>query len=168
LNSVHAMETACHNVATPLQRLEYALHPWVIFVIMPLFAFFNAGLPLQDIPVATAIVHPGTLGCLLGLLVGKPVGISLASYLAVRSGVATLPANVQWTHIIGAGMLGGIGFTMSLFISGLSFVDIHLLNYSKLGVLLGSTFSAFAGLLFLYIATFKDSHVYEEVRPSTN
>ena len=158
LNSVHALETACHNVATPLQRLEHALHPWVIFVIMPLFAFFNAGLPLHDIPLSTAAVHPVTLGCLLGLFIGKPVGISLASYLAVRTGVADLPSGVKWAYIIGAGMLGGIGFTMSLFISGLSFVDASLLNYSKLGVLVGSILSASAGLILLYIASGRDSH----------
>lgn len=163
LNSVHALESACHNVATPLQRLEHALHPWVIFVILPIFAFCNAGLSLQDMPVASAAVHPVTLGCLLGLFIGKPVGISLASYFAVRTGVATLPANVQWTHIIGAGMLGGIGFTMSLFISGLSFMDVQLLNYSKLGVLLGSILSASAGLLFLSISAYRDTIVYEAV-----
>ena len=162
LNSVHAVENACHNVETPLQRLEYALHPWVIFLILPIFAFFNAGLPLHDIPAASAAVHPVTLGCLLGLFIGKPVGITLASYLAVRTGVATLPANVRWAHIIGAGMLGGIGFTMSLFISGLSFVDVQLLNYSKLGVLLGSIISASLGLIFLSISVYRDSRAYEE------
>jgi len=102
------------------------------------------------------------LGCLLGLFIGKPVGITLASYLAVRTDVATLPANVRWTHIIGAEMLGGIGFTMSLFISGLSFVDAQLLNYSKLGVLLGSIISACTGLIFLSFSAYRDSRSYEE------
>ena len=168
LNSIHSMETACQNVATPLQRLEHGLHPWVIFVIMPIFAFFNAGLPLHDIPVASAVVHPVTMGCFLGLLIGKPVGISLASYLAVRAGIATLPANVRWMHIIGAGMLGGIGFTMSLFISGLSFTEPLLLNYSKLGVLVGSIFSATAGLGFLSFAVYRENKVYEEALPVTS
>lgn len=153
LNAIHAMELACHNVETPLQRLEHALHPWVVYAILPVFAFFNAGLPLYDMPVVSAALHPVTLGCVLGLLVGKPVGISLAAYIAVRTGVATLPAHVRGIHIVGAGMLGGIGFTMSLFISGLSFMDAQLLNYSKLGVLSGSILSAMAGLVFLYVAS---------------
>lgn len=104
-----------------------------------------------------------TLGCFIGLLVGKPIGISLASYLAVRSGVATLPINVRWNHIVGAGMLGGIGFTMSLFISGLSFTDTYLLNCSKLGVFSGSILSALAGLAFLGFFVYRDQSVYEEI-----
>jgi len=157
LNSIHSLETVCRNVSPPLQRLEHALHPWVIFVIMPIFAFFNAGLPLHDMPVVNAVVHPVTMGCFLGLLVGKPLGVGLASYFAVRAGVATLPANVTWIHIIGAGMLGGIGFTMSLFISGLSFTEPLLLNYSKLGVFAGSILSAVAGLCFLGFAIYREN-----------
>lgn len=149
LNAVQAMELACHKVVTPLQRLEHTLHPWVVYLILPIFAFFNAGLPFHDMPGTSAAIHPVTLGCALGLFVGKPIGVTLASYIAVRTGVATLPANVQWAHILGAGMLGGIGFTMSLFISELSFMDAQLLNYSKLGILSGSILSAGVGLGFL-------------------
>jgi NhaA family Na+:H+ antiporter len=162
LNSVHALETACHDVETPLQRLEHALHPWVIYIILPLFAFFNAGLPLHDMPIANAVLHPITMGCLIGLFIGKPIGVSLASYLALCANAATLPANVRMPHIIGAGMLGGIGFTMSLFISGLSFFDAQLLNYSKLGVLTGSILSAFGGLVFLGITAYRDKRSYGE------
>lgn len=159
-DSVHALENACRDVTTPLQRLEHGLHPWVVFLILPLFAFFNAGLPLHDMSLASAVVHPVTLGCFLGLLVGKPIGISLASYIAVRLGVASLPVSVRWLHIVGAGMLGGIGFTMSLFISGLSFVDPALLNNSKLGVLSGSLLSALVGLAFLTGVSFRERHTY--------
>ncbi|QTA89979.1 Na+/H+ antiporter NhaA [Desulfonema magnum] len=168
LNSVHALEVACHNVETPLQRLEHALHPWVVFVILPIFAFFNAGLSLQDIPLASAVTHPVTMGCALGLLIGKPIGITLASYLAVRFGIAILPADVRWPHITGAAMLGGIGFTMSLFISGLSFTDARFLNYSKLGVLSGSSFSVLGGLVFLSVVAFKDGKTYEADTPEAN
>jgi len=89
------------------------------------------------------------------------MGVSIASYLAVRLGVATLPINVRWHHIAGAGMLGGIGFTMSLFISGLSFTDSYLLNYAKLGVFSGSILSALAGLAFLGVFAYRDHRVYE-------
>ncbi len=149
VNSVHALEMACQEVEPPLQRLEHALHPWVVFGILPIFAFFNAGLPLQGMSLASAFHQPVAMGSGLGLLLGKPIGITIASWLAVRSGIAALPENVGWSHIVGAGMLGGIGFTMSLFVSGLSFTDPGFLNYSKLGVLSGSIFSAFAGLIFL-------------------
>lgn len=162
LNNVQELETACHDVATPLQRMEHALLPSVIFGILPLFAFFNAGLSFQDMPVAAAVLNPVTMGCFIGLFIGKPIGISAASYLAVRSGVATLPMNVKWNHIVGAAMLGGIGFTMSLFISGLSFTDALPLNYSKLGVFSASILSALAGLAFLGFFVYRNGRVYEE------
>lgn len=162
MNAVHELENACKHVSTPLQRMEHALLPWVIFGILPLFAFFNAGLSFHHMPAATAIVHPITLGCLLGLLIGKPVGIGLASYLAVRLNIATLPLNVKWHHIYGAGMLGGIGFTMSLFIAGLSFTDPLFLNYSKLGVFSGSILAALAGLAFLGFFMMRERTVSHE------
>ncbi len=149
LNAVHALELACHDVETPLQRMEHYLHPWIAFVLLPVFAFANAGLSLKGINVASVLAQPLTIGIALGLLVGKPVGVTLFSFLAVKTNIAVLPAGVRWSHIIGAGMLGGIGFTMSLFVSNLSFVSPDLLNYSKLGILLGSILSAAAGLLFL-------------------
>jgi NhaA family Na+:H+ antiporter len=162
LNNVQELETACHDVATPLQRMEHALLPSVIFGILPLFAFFNAGLSFDDLPVTNAVLNPVALGCFIGLLIGKPIGIGLASYLAVRLGVATLPLNVKWNHIIGAGMLGGIGFTMSLFIAGLSFTDTYLLNCSKLGVFSGSILSALAGVAFLGFFVYRDRRVYDD------
>jgi NhaA family Na+:H+ antiporter len=162
LNSVHAIKTACNNVETPLQRLEHALLPLVTYFILPLFAFLNAGLTFQDAPLTDALFHPVTLGCLLGLLIGKPIGITAASYLAVRYGVAKLPINVNWNHIIGASMLGGIGFTMSLFISGLSFVEVDYLNYSKLGIFAGSIMAAVAGLIYLGVTSARNLRDYEE------
>lgn len=149
LSAVHALELACHEVETPLQRMEHSLHPWIAFGLLPVFAFANAGLSLEGVNLASIFAHPVTIGISLGLLLGKPVGITLFSYVAVKTNIAVLPAGVRWSHIIGAGMLGGIGFTMSLFVSNLSFVSPELLNYSKLGILLGSILSAVAGLLFL-------------------
>jgi NhaA family Na+:H+ antiporter len=129
--------------------MEHSLHPWIAFVLLPVFAFANAGLSLEGINVASVLAQPLTIGITLGLLVGKPLGVTLFSFLAVKTNIAVLPAGVRWSHIIGAGMLGGIGFTMSLFVSNLSFVSPDLLNYSKLGILMGSILSAAAGLLFL-------------------
>lgn len=162
LNAVHSLELTCHDVETPLQRLEHALHPWVVFMILPVFAFFNSGLSLLDIPFATAVTHPVTLGCLLGLLVGKPLGISLAAFLAVKTGVAILPEKVRWPHVVGASMLGGIGFTMALFISGLAFTDAKFLNYSKLGILMGSIFAGIMGVLFLRIYISREKQAAQE------
>jgi NhaA family Na+:H+ antiporter len=149
LDAVHGLELACHDVETPLQRLEHALHPWIAFALLPVFAFANAGLSLKGLSVSSFVHQPLTLGITLGLFLGKPLGISIFAFLAVKLGLAVLPGSVKWSHIIGAGMLGGIGFTMSLFISGLSFVSPELLNYAKLGILSGSILSAIAGITFL-------------------
>lgn len=151
LNAVHTLEMACHDVETPLQRLEHAFHPWVAYLILPLFALANAGLSFQGMTVADSIAHPVTLGIILGLFVGKPLGIVIFSFFAVKLGMASLPERVTWFHITGAAMLGGIGFTMSLFVSGLFFTSPDLINYSKLGILSGSILSAVAGLIFLGI-----------------
>jgi NhaA family Na+:H+ antiporter len=149
LNAVHSLELACHDVITPLQKLEHALHPWIAFGLLPVFAFGNAGLSLQGMSLSAVLHNPLTLGIALGLFIGKPLGVTLFSYLAVKTGIAKLPAEVRWSHILGAAMLGGIGFTMSLFIAGLSFSSADVMNYTKLGILLGSILSAVAGLLFL-------------------
>ncbi len=149
-SAVDTVEKACYDVKPPIQRMEHFLHPWVIFVIMPIFAFCNAGLTLGGMSVIKALTHPVTMGIMLGLFVGKPLGITVFSYIACRSGLASLPDGVTWSHILGAAMLGGIGFTISLFISGLSFTDPQILNYSKLGVLNGSIMSALGGIFFLY------------------
>jgi NhaA family Na+:H+ antiporter len=98
-----------------------------------------------------AVFHPVTIGIILGLFVGKPLGVTIFSYFAVKTRLAALPEGVRWSHIAGAGMLGGIGFTMSLFIPGLSFSSPELLDYSKLGILIGSLLSAAVGLLLLGI-----------------
>ena len=99
--------------------------------------------------LTSAVFHPVTMGIVLGLFIGKPLGVALFAYLAVKTRLADLPEGVRWSHIVGAGMLGGIGFTMSLFISALSFTSPDLLDYSKLGILIGSLMSAVFGLLWL-------------------
>jgi len=150
LNAVQSLEIACHNVETPLQRLETTLHPWVAFAIIPLFALVNAGVNLGGMDLSQAMADPITVGITLGLVIGKPVGIFTFSWLAVKLRLASLPEGVNWRHILGVGMLGGIGFTMSLFIAGLSFADQMLYEYSKLGILSASIISAALGMGFLF------------------
>lgn len=126
--------------------LEERLHPVQAFVVLPLFAFFNAGLALNTgLPEPLAV----PLGIVLGLVVGKPVGIVLCSWLAVRSGSATLPVGVTWRHIAGAGLLAGVGFTMSLFISDLAFATPELKDGAKLGILAASLVAGIVGWLVL-------------------
>jgi len=149
LNAVNALEMACHDVETPLQRLERSLHPWIAFALLPIFAFANAGLSLMGMSFIDLVNQPLTMGITLGLFIGKPLGIATFSFLAVKTGMAVLPAEVRWSQVLGASMLGGIGFTMSLFVSGLSFSSPDMINYSKLGILMGSILSALAGLMFL-------------------
>lgn len=150
LNAVQSLEIACHNVETPLQRLETALHPWVAFAIIPLFALVNAGVNLGEMDLGQAMADPITVGITMGLVIGKPVGIFTFSWLAVKLRLAALPEGVNWRHIFGVGMLGGIGFTMSLFIAGLSFTDHMLYEYSKLGILGASLISAALGMGILF------------------
>ncbi|MBI3209530.1 MAG: Na+/H+ antiporter NhaA [Candidatus Solibacter usitatus] len=129
-----------------LPRMERALHPWVSFGIMPLFALANAGVAFAG---AFRESQPVSLGVLCGLLFGKPIGILLASWLAVSLRMAVLPAGVTWHHIHGAGWLGGIGFTMSLFIAGLAFGGGPMLTAAKAGILVGSAMAGVIGLLLL-------------------
>jgi NhaA family Na+:H+ antiporter len=141
-------EAATHSAA-PLQRIEHFLHPITTFVVLPLFAFANAGVRLVNYDLATLVVQPVTLGVLLGLLIGKPVGITLMTWVAVKTGLADLPGGVGWRHVLGAGMLGGIGFTMSLFVSNLAFRQMELLAEAKLAVLATSVIAGMAGYVFL-------------------
>lgn len=146
--AIDALEDTCEKVQPPLYRLEEALHPWVTFLIMPVFALANAGVVLSG-DIAQHLREPVTLGVTLGLLLGKPIGIGLASWLAVKIGWAMLPSGVRWNHIHGAAWLGGIGFTMSLFIAALAFPSQDLLAAAKMGVLAGSLFAGMIGSLLL-------------------
>jgi len=131
-----------------LEQLEESLHPWVAFGVLPLFAFANAGVSLQGLSLAK-LLEPVPLGIALGLVVGKPVGILGATWLATVSGLAPKPAGANWGQLLGVGLLGGIGFTMSLFIGTLAFTDAAHAVELRLGVLTGSVLSALAGLAVL-------------------
>jgi Na+:H+ antiporter, NhaA family len=136
----------------PLQRLEQRLHGVVAFGIMPLFALANAGVAIGG-GLGEMLRSPVALGIMIGLVAGKPIGIMLASILAVRTGAAELPASVHWRHIHGAAWLGGIGFTMSLFIAGLAFAEPAMLDSAKLAVMSASLLAGAVGYALLRLAT---------------
>jgi NhaA family Na+:H+ antiporter len=143
------LEGLSREALSPLEYLTGALHPWVAFGVMPVFALANAGVALEADALADPLAARVTLAVALGLLVGKPLGITALAWLAVRLGLAELPRGVGWGSILGAGVLGGIGFTMALFITALAFQDPVLAAASKLGVMAASVLAAAGGLLVL-------------------
>ena len=146
--ALHALNHAAYKLEPPLHELEHALHPWVVFAIMPIFALANAGVPL-DGGLADALTSPVALGIVAGLVVGKQVGITLFAWLAVKSGVSELPEGIRWRHVYGASWLAGIGFTMSLFITDLAFSEGSLVEAAKLGILVASLIAGVVGWTIL-------------------
>jgi Na+/H+ antiporter NhaA len=137
---------------SPNERLQEALHPWTGYVIVPLFALANAGVPLDGEAIERALSSPITLGVVFGLVAGKAAGITLSSLLAVRLGVGSLPHGVERRHVLGAATLAGIGFTVSLFITELAFEDEALRDEAKVGVLAASLLAAALGWAAFRIA----------------
>lgn len=135
----------------PLSRMEHVLHPWVAFVILPMFAFANAGVPFTGMNLHS-LIEPVTLGIILGLVVGKQLGIFATLWLTIKLGLCPMIKGVRWIHLYAVSVLCGIGFTMSLFIGGLAFEDLHHQASIRLGVLVGSIMSALLGYLILYFA----------------
>lgn len=138
---------------SPLTRLEESLHPWTSFLIVPVFALANAGVRFAGIDLGEALTDPVTLGVAAGLVVGKVIGISAATWLAVRSGVARLPIGTSWHQIRGLAALGGIGFTVALFITELAFDDPALIDLAKIGIFIGSAVAGIVGYLILRRST---------------
>ncbi len=147
-----AMERSAAAVQSPLQRMEHRLTPWVTFTVIPVFALCNAGIDLFSVSWRGALSGGVTPGVVAGLVFGKFAGISIFSWIAVRTGIARLPAGVRWRHLLGAAWLAGVGFTMSLFIAQLAFASVELVEAAKLGILIGSAISASVGLVWLYFA----------------
>jgi Na+:H+ antiporter, NhaA family len=145
--ALHALEKSCELAQMPLERIEDALGPWVRYGIMPLFALANAGVPL--VGIGSELGSPAALGVILGLCVGKPLGITLASWVSVKLGWAKLPAGVRWRQLAGVGVVAGIGFTMSLFIANLAGFTPEGLRVVKAAVLLASVLSGVLGYLWL-------------------
>ena len=137
---------------SPLRHVEHALHPWVTYGILPVFAFANAGVALGGLSLAT-VLHPVTLGAALGLVVGKQAGVFGFTWIAVRLGLGSRPAGASWLQLYGLAMLTGIGFTMSLFIGTLAFETTEYQDAVRIGVLGGSLVCALAGYFLLYAAS---------------
>jgi NhaA family Na+:H+ antiporter len=140
------VDVACREAVSPAESLIEMLHPWVAFLIMPVFALANAGVSLAGGPLdasAWSVVTAVTVG----LIVGKPVGVLLASWLALRLRIATLPAGMSLRHLVVLGVVAGVGFTMALFIAQLAFADAKLLAAAKMGVLMASGGAAVCALI---------------------
>ncbi len=151
LSIISQIENSCEKIQAPLQKFEHILHPWVSFFIMPIFALANAGVAIES-GFHTEIASPVSIGIIAGLFFGKQIGIFSFSYLAIKSGLAEKPEGVSWLKIYGASILGGIGFTMSLFIANLAFTSDELLSLAKIGVITGSLVSGITGFAVLKYA----------------
>ncbi|OQP50237.1 Na+/H+ antiporter NhaA [Niastella populi] len=145
---VTSIREKCEHVEPPLQSLEHSLHPLVMFFIMPVFALSNTGVALNTnlLKVAT---EPSSVGIILGLVIGKPLGIFFFSWLAHKMRIGQLPTGVNWLQIWGVGLLGGIGFTMALFITSLAYSEPALINSAKISILVASVIAGIAGYLIL-------------------
>jgi NhaA family Na+:H+ antiporter len=148
LEPLRRMKQAQREAVSPVERHQSTLHPWVAYGIMPLFALANAGVNIRDVAIADATSARLMLGIVLGLGLGKPLGIGLASFVSVRLGVCALPRGVGWAGILLVGIVAGIGFTMAIFIAGLAFANPATLGAAKLAVLVGSLLAAACGVLF--------------------
>jgi Na+:H+ antiporter, NhaA family len=147
---LHMIRAGIELYVSPLERLQAVLHPWVSFVIIPLFALANAGISLNRIHRSAELL-PVFWGIFLGLVLGKPIGISLFAWIAVRLRLAELPNGVNWKQLHAVSWLGGIGFTISIFIAGLAFETDQLYTLSRMAIFLGSITAAGIGLLLLAI-----------------
>jgi NhaA family Na+:H+ antiporter len=137
------------EAVAPLTRLEHKLVAWSSFVIIPIFALANAGVDFRDVDIGDALTSPVALGVAGGLVVGKFLGISLASFGAVRFGLGKLPPGTSWLHVLGLSAAAGVGFTVALFVAGLAFEDPELTELSKVGIFAGSLISGIIGLVIL-------------------
>ena len=159
-DALHSLSTSATETVAPLDRLERSLLPWSAFLVVPLFAFANAGVDLRDGALEAALGSSLALGVGMGLVVGKPLGVTLGAWIAVRFG-ASLPSGVTWTQLAAMGVIAGIGFTVALFITELSYpaevlgveAADELLREAKVGILIGSVVAALAGLLTLAVAS---------------
>jgi NhaA family Na+:H+ antiporter len=149
--------------AATLYRMEHAIHPWVAFLVLPVFAFANAGIAVPAVSAADLLGHPLPLGIIVGLFVGKQLGITGFTWLAVRLGLGALPEGARWRTLWGGGLLAGIGFTMSIFIASLAFTDYEALGLAKIGIIVGSLVSAIAGIIVLRTGTPLDPEVGVDV-----
>jgi NhaA family Na+:H+ antiporter len=148
---VQTLENGVHKVETPLQRLEHGMHMPVAFLVIPIFALINAGIPIELANLGDTLAHPVTLGVVFGLVLGKFLGIAGVSWLALKIGVGQLPAHTRFSQIVGVALLAGIGFTMSIFIADLGFAGHpEYLLMAKTGVLTASLLAGIGGFVWLW------------------
>ena len=160
------MEDLTQGTEAPLERLERALHRWVSFGIVPLFALANAGVHVTGETAEAAISSPVSQGVFFGLLLGKPLGIFLVTWLAVKLRICEMPRGSTWPQVWSIGMLGGIGFTVALLITDLGFERELLIDEAKLGVLTASVAAAIGGLVFLWLTTHPPARHVPEDEPA--
>jgi len=147
-HTIQKFTSLTEDATPPLQRLEHALYPFVSFVVLPIFAFANAGVSLGNISFE-ALLSPVTIGVMFGLIFGKFIGIVFFSRLMVWTKIASLPHKVKWKHVYGIGFLAAIGFTMSLFITELAFENENYLAQAKIGILSASLIAGLIGYFYL-------------------
>lgn len=156
---IHTMHSMINKADPLMHKFESTLHPWVTFMIMPVFALANAGVALNGSALGPGDGIPDiSLGIFFGLFIGKPLGIFLFSWLATRAGLARKPEDAKWRQIVGIGILGGIGFTMSIFINNLAFPDSGITDIGKVTILFTSLCSAIIGLTFLFLVCKKQKN----------
>ena len=150
--AAHTLEAIAERIQTPAQRLEHSITPWATYLVLPIFALANAGVALEG-NIVEALAGPLALGILLGLVLGKPIGVSLFTWLAVKIGIAEMPSRVTWLQLISAAFLAGIGFTMSLFITNSAFTSPQLISTAKISILVASLLAGLMGSILLIVST---------------
>ena len=151
ISAISSLSSVSKETIPPATRLEHKLYPWVYFAILPLFALTNADVSLAGAPITETLLSPVFLGVFFGLVIGKPLGIMVMSFLCVKLRIATLPTNVNWMHMLGASILGGVGFTMAIFVANLAYASPVLIAQAKLAILIASLFAGVIGFAFLFL-----------------
>ena len=151
ITTVSSLSKISKQAVPPATRLEHKLYPWVYFLILPLFALTNADVAVTGLDFATVTSSPVVLGAFCGLVLGKPIGIMLFSFITVKTKIASLPEFVTWRHMLGASVLGGVGFTMAIFVANLAYADALLIIEAKLSILVASTVAGVIGFVLLLL-----------------
>ncbi len=149
--TVARISKAAREVVPPAMRLENMLYPWVYFGVLPLFALTNADVSLVGSSLGNVLADPAFLGVFFGLLLGKPIGIILFSVIVIKTRMASLPEHTNWGHMVGAGILGGVGFTMAIFVANLAYADASIVTTAKLAILCAWFASGIFGFVVLYV-----------------
>ena len=151
ITTVSSLSKISKQAVPPATRLEHKLYPWVYFLILPLFALTNADVAVTGLDLATVTSSPVVLGVFCGLVFGKPIGIMLFSFITIKTKIAKLPEFVTWRHMFGASVLGGVGFTMAIFVANLAYTDAMLITEAKLSILVASTVAGIVGFVLLFL-----------------